>query len=618
MQTRDGIAYVVEINGPEIVLNLKDGHTGQVAGHSEGISGIGQPGDLIGIQSGSELNVLRIQSIQFFEPKEVHIQEDRNESLNTSPLRQINARSIGYLFRQNDQLIFESEEWHLPALGSEAFPLSTKELQRVYEPFINPENTEAIDKNGNLEYLKVGREARNNTTSIRIDTNKFLTRHSAILGSTGYGKTTFVAAILHELAKLPKSRIVVFDINNEYYNAFRALGSNVVKKTIIGTTPIKNPEEGVEYFKIPYYSLGRAGLIRLLMPSDKAQLSPLKFAIDNLKFVISDSQGARHQQGENIFFDDCREEKAAEALGELNLLRSGQGQEKESWPNMKALSCLAAEWHSLKLDSRGNPRRDGFLHGQIQNLINRIRGHIEDELFREVVDIEGGKPEGDSLSWRQAGQQLVENIFGSAEHKNNSWKIHIIDLSRMTQDLSPFILGALLELFATELFRRGPGNTHPTLLVLEEAHHYMRALPNEGENSSYSLAYERLAKEGRKFGLSMLVSTQRPSELSTTVLSQCGTWAVFRLTNERDQSTVKSASEWGNGYIVKQIPGLPRGQAILFGAAVSTPCRVDVITPEKDKRPNSYDSNFIKAWSNNTFSSIEEVRAESPEPESTK
>ena len=98
-------------------------------------------------------------------------------------------------------------------------------------------------------------------------------------------------------------------------------------------------------------------------------------------------------------------------------------------------------------------------------------------------------------------------------------------------DLAPHVLGSLLELFAEQLFERGPGRTHPTLLVLEEAHHYLRQIPGDAETGMHSLAYERLAREGRKFQLALLISTQRPSEVSPTVLAQCGSWAVFRLTN---------------------------------------------------------------------------------------
>ena len=149
-------------------------------------------------------------------------------------------------------------------------------------------------------------------------------------------------------------------------------------------------------------------------------------------------------------------------------------------------------------------------------------------------------------------------------------------------------------MFASQLFVRGPGQTHPTLLILEEAHHYLRQLPGTDDGAGQMRAYERLAKEGRKFGLSLLVSTQRPSELSSTVLAQCGTWAVFRLSNEADQKAVAAATEAASGHVVSQVAGLGRGESIVFGAALKVPSRINVRRP--NPHPDSADPPFTREW----------------------
>jgi len=104
------------------------------------------------------------------------------------------------------------------------------------------------------------------------------------------------------------------------------------------------------------------------------------------------------------------------------------------------------------------------------------------------------------------------------------------------------------------------------------------------------LAYERLAKEGRKFGLGLWISTQRPSEVSDTVLAQCGTWVVFRLTSETDQRTVGTAAEWIDKLEVSRIAGLPRQQALVFGACIPVPVRINA--PTAKPLPNSEDPDF--------------------------
>jgi DNA helicase HerA-like ATPase len=144
----------------------------------------------------------------------------------------------------------------------------------------------------------------------------------------------------------------------------------------------------------------------------------------------------------------------------------------------------------------------------------------------------------------------------------------------------PLVLGSLLELFAFELFSRGPGQTYPTALVLEEAHHYLRRPEKMGEEEAGTsgLAYERLAKEGRKFGVALWLSTQRPSEVSATVLAQCGTWIAFRLSGDADVKAVIAANEWADRHEVSQIPGLPRQEALVFGSAVAVPTRIRAAT----------------------------------------
>jgi hypothetical protein len=416
----------------------------------------------------------------------------------------------------------------------------------------------------------------------------------AVLGSTGQGKTHFVAALVQQLYRGQGApRIVVFDINGEYAAAFDNGENGRVRITKVGGGRGGQLNQG--RIRIPYYALGRRGLFRLLLPSDRTQAPSLRFAIEHLSLVEADENGARLVgQGENVLFDDARQLGAQLAFDAMNAIRTERTPRAERWPHMRALSCLAAEWYALAPDNRGQPSRNAFNYGHVQSLINRIRGLIEDERFRDVVDVEGGRPLRQGVLDLQAeSSALVTEIFGGPAD-DGDWNVHVVDLSQLTQDLMPFVLGSLLELFAAELFRRGPGQTHPTLLVLEEAHHYMHHESADAEGVAGGLAYERLAKEGRKFGLALLVSTQRPSELSSTVLSQCGTWCVFRLTNEQDQKAVFTAAETGANYILRQMSGLGRGQAIIFGSALPMATLTQVI--RADPEPRSSDADFVRRW----------------------
>lgn len=580
---RVAVAYVVKVDGSEVLLNLRESHRGQVAAHVEGVSAIGQPGDFLGASAGSELIVLSIRSIEFAEPREVHaLNAEAYSSRMAEPLRQIKAYAMGFLRRRNGQMEFVQDEWHFPALGAEVYPLSTEELMTIMNPRGHGDSK-----------IRLGVEARDASVAIEVPLNALLGRHVAVVGATGQGKTHFIVGLVRQILSFPRARVVIFDINGEYPPAFEGLDNVRIERTVLGDTKAN----GSKGFKIPYYALGRNGLFRLLLPSERTQAPALRFAIEHLQYVCADHRGAglvdSHAQ---VLFDDCRSDDAPKAYEALQKIRGGTASKSQYWPHMMALSCLAAEWSCIQINPKNKTvERNSFLYGNVQTLINRIRGYLEDQQFMNIVDVEGGPPyEANALDWLLESRAVVERVFGSQVDKDDHWKLHIIDLSQLAQDLMPFVLGALLEMYASELFRRGPGGTHPTLLVLEEAHHYLRELGGDSQDDRKVLSYERLAREGRKYHLSMLVSTQRPSEISPTVLSQCGTWLVFRLTNENDQRAVAAASEPGFSYVLRQIPGLPRGRAVVFGNAVPFPCRI--ATAKVDPQPKSADADFAAEW----------------------
>lgn len=569
---RHPLGYVVQIDGPQILLNLHESTRGHAAGHADGVSTVGQPGDLIGVEGGPDIIVVRVLSIAFAEPREMHARGMPGRVAPAVPLRQLKGCVIGFIARRDRRLAFTAQEWRLPVLGAAAFPLSEQEVLATLD-----------GKPGAGERLLLGKDARSGLLPFSVGVDDLLGRHLAVLGGTGQGKTHFVAALLQALARAPEARIVVFDVNGEYAPAFSQLGERL-KVTRLG---------GEGGLRLPYQALGRHGLSRILLPSERAQMPALRFALEHLPFVWADEEGAGLIGGRKVFFDDCRPGDASDAFEAMRQLKSRKAKPADRWPHISALSCLAAEWYATRQE-KGAAKRDSFPYSHIHSLVNRVRGLIEDERFREVVNVEGGDPVLWPLSMEAEGHSLVRQVFGGQRASETPWSVHVVDLSRLAQDLMPFVLGSFLELYAAELFQRGPGNTHPTLLVLEEAHHYLRQLPGDAETGQHALAYERLAKEGRKFGVSLLVSTQRPSEVSPTVLAQCGTWAVFRLSNEVDQRSVTAAAESAATNVARQISGLARGEAVFFGGAVPVATRVAVVRPLPE--PRSSDPGFEQSW----------------------
>ena len=574
MLSRTAIGYVVQIDGGQVTLNLLDHHRGQMASHYQGVTPVGEVGGLLVLDGGYRLFVLKISGLNFSEPKEIHRPSASSQSQNAQPLRHLHGTVIGWVEAGR----FVSDNLASPPLGAEAFPLTGEESQIVLggpEPD-GPTTLGTEYKTGNY---------------VRTGLNRLLAQHIAVLGSSGQGKSCFTTAVLQQLADMPNSRIIIFDINGEYDRAFRKSESAIAAGDMECRLPegayqhtvIGEDADGAQGYRIPYYALGRQGLNRLLLPSEKTQRPALSFAIDNLKYVHwhAAQRGASIDGVNPVLFDDCRQNGAADADRAINNLRERLGQLAQNWPHMAALSALVAESHSLAPNNRGAIERNGFQYGNVSPLITRIHRLVDDEMLRAVVDVSGGAPvNGGNLDMRVEGEHLVDKIFGCAD---TQWRVHVVNLRQVPQDLMPLVL------YSQVLFRRGQGNNPATLLVLEEAHHYLRPVP-DGDSGTSSLAYERLAKEGRKFGLALWLSTQRPSEVSPTVLSQCNTWVSFRLTSEQDLRVISSACEWADKREVSRIAGLPRQHALVMGGTVALPTCIR--SKSADPTPKSEDGRF--------------------------
>lgn len=572
MKSRQAIGYVVLIDGVDITLNLLDMHRGHMASHAQGVSTVTEVGSLLGIESGSRLLVMKVLSLSFAEPKEAHRFGAGSSTHQSEPLRNVTGIVVGKLDRKNGALQFVSDSLSTPSLGSEVFPLNQSELSAILG------NEHAQDAP-----IHLGDDLRGGGRLV-VGLESLVSRHVAVLGSSGQGKSCLTAAVLQQVVRMPKARVVVFDVNGEYEDAFPTASypPGTVKVTRLGG-------EGEGAYRIPYYALGRLGLQRLLLPSDKTQRPALTFALEHLnKVKWIDATGGVGLAADHVatLFDDCRADRVAEAQRMISALRANTPPSGAQWPHMKALGPLVADSHTVA-PGRNGPERNAFNYGNVSPLITRISRFVEDPMFTDVVDVEGGIGSGAPLDWRREATALVNRMFGG---KEVDWKIHIVDLRRVSHDLTPFVLGSILELYSYELFRRGQEDKIETLLVLEEAHHYLRPMGSGDEAANNSLAYERLAKEGRKFGLALWLSTQRPSEISPTVLAQCNNWISFRLTSEKDLNAIQAASEWADRREVKRIAGLARQHAIAFGGSLQMTTLIKAATASPV--PRSEDGRF--------------------------
>lgn len=430
-------------------------------------------------------------------------------------------------------------------------PATIEEISKIFE-----ESMEAKDK---FEFASL---ASNDGIKVPVNGNKFFNKHIAIIGSTGSGKSHTVAKIIQsaingksgEFAGLNNSHVVIFDIHSEYYTAFPH--ANYIS---------------IDNLILPYWLLNSEELQELFIETeanDHNQRSLFKDAVVESK--------KNHYEGdkiikERIHFDSPYFFDIDEVLT------------KAKNENTRMISNGT--------DAKGNPKtRQGPLHGQLTNFINRMEVKLHDKRLEFLL---GDKAKAISF------QDTLKQFLGYGDSKSN---VTIIDLSGI-----PFeVLSISVSLISRILFEYGYyykkvleskevqyNNDIPLLLVYEEAHKYV---PNSDmvKYRASRDSIERIAKEGRKYGVSLLLASQRPSEISDTIFAQCSNYVAMRLTNPNDQACVKKLLPDTLGDLINKLPSLKAGEGLLIGDAVVLPSVVKIGRCEPC--PSSNDIPYWELW----------------------
>ncbi|MGB3319977.1 MAG: DUF87 domain-containing protein [Sphingopyxis granuli] len=409
-----------------------------------------------------------------------------------------------------------------PIPGSQVYAATNADLKQIY----------AADERAHVEIGTVY-PTRDIRGSLYVDA--MLGKHFALLGSTGTGKSTSAALILHRICELaPQGHIVMVDPHGEYSAAFKGTGALFDVDNLAMPYWLMNFEEHCEVF-VTSEGRDRQGdcdvlakcLLQARMKNRLAE-GMTKITVDSpIPYLLSDLLSILTNE-----------------MGKLDKATS-------SAPFMR----IKGKIEEMRADPRYNFMFSGMLVADtMANFIGKI--------FRLPSD---GRP------------------------------ISIIDVSGVPSDITGVVVAVLSRLtFDYAIWSRGEPQ-RPILLVCEEAHRYIPA-KDVGQGQAVRKILERIAKEGRKYGVSLGLITQRPSDLAEGVLSQCGTIISMRLNNERDQHFVKAAMPEGSRGFIDSIPALRNRECIVCGEGVSIPIRIHLDTLEEDKRPASGDPLFSKLW----------------------
>ncbi|RZV29155.1 MAG: DUF87 domain-containing protein [Sphingomonadaceae bacterium] len=409
-----------------------------------------------------------------------------------------------------------------PVPGAYVYPASTADLKMVY----------ASDGRSNIQ---IGTVYPTKDIRAGLYVDAMLGKHFALLGSTGTGKSTSAALILHRICEAaPAGHILMIDPHGEYSAAFKNTGMILDVSNLQMPYWLMNFQEHCE---VLLTSSGNDRQVEedilakcLLKARSKNRLAEQlgKITVDSpIPYLLSDLGGA-----------------VADEMGKLDKANS-------SAPYMRIKNKLE--------ELKGDPRYQFMFSGM---LVGDTMADFISKIFRMPSD---DKP------------------------------IAIIDVSGVPSDITSTVVAVLSRLVFDYAIWAREERTRPILLVCEEAHRYVPSEAN-ADGSSVGDILSRIAKEGRKYGISLGLITQRPSDLAEGVLSQCGTIISMRLNNERDQAFVKAAMPEGARGFLDSIPALRNRECIVCGEGVAIPIRVSFDNLEESKRPASEDPSFVELW----------------------
>ena len=439
-------------------------------------------------------------------------------------------------------------------------------------------------------HIVIGTLASAESITANVAINELVTRHSAVLGSTGSGKSTTIASLLRSITTsgpdsegYPNARILLLDLHGEYSMPL----ADVAQVFSV------EPQYGEERLFIPFWALDSDDLLdfltgglegnsetaftdkiyQLKLTSHGSQTfpgvasesitvdTPLPFSLKRLWYDLIDF--------ELVTFEGVdRDEPTLQQIGDADTLTP---------PTYKP-HAMGAAGPFL------NPRAVG-----IQRPLNLLRSRLLDRRYNFLLRPGPWEPDLCGKPTRDLDDLLAGWLGGRKP-------ITILDLSGIPSIVLERLVGSILKIVYEALFwsreKTEGGSKRPLLIVMEEAHRYL----SDGLDGTATEVVQRIVKEGRKYGVGAMVVSQRPSEVNETILSQCGTFFALRLANPSDRARVQGTLPDGLVGLLDVLPVLRTGEAIVTGEAAKLPMRCRVTFPAKEHRPRSEDPDVSSTW----------------------
>ena len=539
--TNTVIGHVVDVQGDLLMATLVEddqGHAPTVTIGDEDVL-VGQLGSYVAVKQ-NEVHLIAIVTRM---TEQEALAAPTIETPGDDPARLPFAKRIARLTPVGSIIgdgQFERGVAQYPTTGAEVHAIGSAGIARMFDRFQS-------------KGLAVGTLASHPSLKVCLDPTNLFGRHSAILGQTGSGKSWTVASLVQKTVEvMPKAHIIILDIHGEYCWK-REDGSRhyAFSDSIIRHVDARELE-------IPYWLMTYAELCDLL---------------------IDRTEQAAHNQ--TAFFRDTLRQ-----LREKEKTTIGLERVTVDTPVYFSLNELVAAVESKNCEmvtGSGNRLKQGDMFGAFDRFLIRIESRMNDVRYDFLL-----KPKVRTNSASLSA--LLRDFVGLGKPKA---AVTVIDLSSVPFDVRPTVAAQIGRLAFEFNYWNPEYREFPILLMCEEAHAY---IPRDSESqfAGSRKSMERIAKEGRKYGVGLAVVSQRPHEVSETVLAQCGTFICLRITNPNDQGYVRSLVPESEGDLVSVLAGLGRGEALVLGEAVPLPTRLQFEKP--NPTPNSDDVDFHDKW----------------------
>ncbi len=444
----------------------------------------------------------------------------------------------------------------VPDIGAACVSVEGKDLSEFMSAVANVTEKEAL-------YLGV--YTLDDQANAYLNANKLLQRHALIVGSTGSGKSYTTARILEEMAKLSSPNAIVFDVHGEYGSLD---GSAFDHLKIAGPSDIGSGRSiGHGVIHLPFWLLGYEAMVAMLTDRSDSNAPNQAMALTQAVLKLKQEYLCANNQAKlatEITVDSPIPFKTDDLLSELERLN------EERVPGARATVDKA-----------------GPLNDRLTRMLGRMSARISDRRLGFLFS-----PPKDALDlvWLDG---LVSLLMVDAATERPG--IKVIDFSEVPSDVLPLMVSLVANVVFTVQQWREVEKRYPLALVCDEAHLYIPATLDAAGSDQISVrAFERIAKEGRKYGIALLVISQRPSEVNRTVLSQCNNIIAMRLSNAEDQAVVRRSLPDSLGTFADLLPVLDTGEAIVIGDATLLPTRIRVAQPSK--KPTGDTIAFWTRW----------------------